>query len=208
MPSINMIAPRRTEKKRLERDMRRLFVVILVELVFALGLGGWVATKMLTTADRMSELDAELSKFQPTVRQIEEYDAATTRLTPKLDLLNAAQKGTMRWYNTLDRMTQSLPPSTWLTRVMSVPAKEGAEPGLNLTGVSVSQERVGELMMLLARHDSFSNVDLHFTEKSEMGTQTVVGFEIGATLNAGESDTPSQGGKTAKGVTGNGPGQS
>ena len=32
MPSINMIAPRRAEKKRLERDMRRLVVVIAAML--------------------------------------------------------------------------------------------------------------------------------------------------------------------------------
>ena len=200
MPSINMIAPRRAEKKRLERDMRRLVVVILVEFVFALGIGGWVATKIFTTRCQVADLESRLAKTQPVVRQIQEFDSATARLTPKLDLLNQAKKGTMRWYSTLDRMTQSLPPSTWLTRVTADQAKEGGQTTLNINGVASSQERVGETMLLLGRHDDFSGVDLHFTQKATMGLTQAVEFEVGATMKP-EDDQ-------AKGVTGNGPGQS
>ena len=55
MPSVNMIAPRRAEKMRLERDMRRLVLVILAEFVAAAGLGGWVCTKLLTTSSRIAD---------------------------------------------------------------------------------------------------------------------------------------------------------
>ena len=200
MPSINMITPRRAEKKRLERDMRRLVVVILVELVFALGLGGWVATKIFTTRCEVADLDTKLAKCQPVVKQIQEYDSAAARLTPKLDLLNQAKTGTMRWYNTLDRMAQSIPPSTWLTRVSAAQPKEGEQTTLTIHGVAVSQEKVGETMLLLARHDGFSGIDLHFTQKAMLGLTQAVEFEVGATMKT-EDDQ-------AKGVTGDGPGQS
>lgn len=200
MPSINMIAPRRSEKKRMERDMRRLVVVILVELVFALGLGGWVATKIFTTRWQVADLEVRLAKSQPIVKQIQEYDSASARLTPKLDLLNQAKKGTMRWYNTLDRMSQSIPASTWLTRVSAGSAREGEQTSLNINGVADSQEKVGEAMLLLARHDDFSSVDLHFTQKTMLGLTQAVEFEVGATMKTEDDHT--------KEVTGNGPGQS
>src|SRR5664279_584907 len=116
MPSVNMISPRRAEKMRLERDMRRLVIVIIAELVIAAGLGGWVCTKLWTTNGRIADLNVQLTKLQPIVKEIEHYQRATARLDPKLKLLGHAKEGTMRWFNTLDKLSASLPESTYLTR--------------------------------------------------------------------------------------------
>ena len=183
MPSINMIAPRRAEKKRLERDMRRLVVVIAVELIFAVGLGGWVTTKIFTARSRTADLEVKIAKNLPTVKQIEEYELATAKLVPKLDLLNQARTGTMRWYNTLDRLSESMPSSTWLTRISTGPVKEGDEDMvLSLVGVSPTQARVGETMMRLSVNPDFQKIDLHFTRKTCIGLASAIEFEIGATL--------------------------
>ncbi len=182
MPSVNMIAPRRAEKRRLERDMRRLVIVIAVELVFAVGLGGWVATKMFTTRSRIADLDVQIANFQPTVKQIEQYDSAAAKIAPKLQLLNQAKSGTMLWYNTLDRLTQSLPSATWLTRISTGQAKDDTNLALNLTGVSVSQAKVGETMMRLHTNEDFRGVDLHFTRETSVGDTPAFEFEIGANL--------------------------
>ena len=199
MPSINMIAPRRAEKRRLERDMRRLVIVIAVELIFAVGLGGWVATKIFTTRSQIADLDVQITNFQPTVKQIEEYDSAAAKIAPKLELLKQAKSGTMRWYNTLDRLTQSFPPSTWLTRISTGATRQGEDLALNLTGVSVSQAKVGETMMRLYTNQDLRGIDLHFTRKTNVGTATAFEFEIGASLPAA---------RQAKEVTKNGTSQS
>ena len=185
MPSINMIAPRRAEKRRLERDMRRLVIVIAVELVFAVGLGGWVATKMFTTRSRIADLDVQIANFQPTLKQIEQYDSATAKITPKLQLLRQAKSGTMLWYNTLDRLTQSLPSSTWLTRISTGSAKPDEHLAVNLTGVSASQAKVGETMMRLHTNEDLRGVNLHFTRATDVGDAAAFEFEIGAGLPTG-----------------------
>lgn len=186
MPSINMIAPRRAEMKRLERDMRRLCIVIVAELALAVVLGGWSGTKLLATRSEIGDMNRQLAKLQPVVKQIERYDAATKTLTPKLDLLNQAKGRTMAWYDTLDRLTMSMPESTYLTRISTgaTPVSGANKPKsiLSLTGVSASQTKIGEAMMHLHSVPDIASVDLHFTEETTVKNASGFSFEIGAAM--------------------------
>jgi len=183
MPSVNMIAPRRAEKLRLERDMRRLVIVIIAELVIAAGLGGWVCTKLWTTNGRIADLNVQLTKLQPIVKEIKQYEQASAKLDPKLKLLGQAKDGTMRWFNTLDRLSASLPDSTYLTRVSTVISPDSKNQStVSLNGVSSSQAKVGEIMLRINSIPDFRSVDLHFTQKTLVGVNTAVEFEIGAQL--------------------------
>jgi Tfp pilus assembly protein PilN len=122
MPSINMIAPRRAEKRRLEGAIRKLGVLILAQLVFAVALGGWVFMKTLTTRAAIAELNSQMQVLTPKIKKVAELDKKTAELKPKVELLNTAKDRTMRWYNTLDKLTQSVPSSTWLTRISTTVA--------------------------------------------------------------------------------------
>jgi Tfp pilus assembly protein PilN len=194
MPSVNMIAPRRADKRRRERDMRRLVVVIIAELIFAVGLGGWVCTRILATSNRIADLNTEIAKLKPVVKQIEGYDKAKKQLDPKLDLLNQAKDCTMRWYGALDRLTQSMPDSTYLTRVNTMTdGKEGSPVNVSLNGISISQERIGETMMRLHSIPEFETVSLHYTQNTAVMGAPAVEFEIGAVM---KSDQPAKGAQT------------
>jgi Tfp pilus assembly protein PilN len=198
MPSINMIAPRRAEKRRLERDMRRLAAVILLELVFGACLGGWFCTKLWTTSNRLAEINTQLNKLQPKVEEIESNEAATAALKPKLDLLNQAKARTMRWYTTLDKLTMSMPSETYLTRISTVKSTpEDTAVNVNLNGVAPSQSRVGEAMIRLQNVPDFQTVDLHFTQKTTVGDLPAVEFEIGAAMKP--VDQPKEGGANGTG---------
>ena len=203
MPSINMIAPRRAEKHRLERAMRKLVAVILVELALAVALSGWGFMKALSTSADIKELDAQLLKLRPRIKEIETTDKKTAELKPKLDLLNQAKDGTMRWYNTLDQLTLSMPQSTWLTRFSTSTSTQENDINLNLNGVSVDQSKVGETMMRLHNNPNFKSVDLHYTQKTDIGKITAIEFEIGAAMAVPDTTD-----NKPKGVTQNGSGQS
>jgi Tfp pilus assembly protein PilN len=168
-----MIAPRRAEKHRMERDMRRLAILVLAELVFAVGLGGWVITKTLTTRNRIADLDTQIAKLQPIVKQIKTYDGATSKLKPKLKLLNEAKDLTMRWYNTLDRLTESLPQQTYLTRVGTgssrVPGKQDSDKTeMLIAGVSANQALVGETMLRMQAIPDLTEINLHYTKDTSL----------------------------------------
>jgi Tfp pilus assembly protein PilN len=203
MPSINMIAPRRAEKHRLEMAMRKLVAVILVELVLVVAICGWGFMKMLTTGADIKGLDAQLLKLRPKIKEIEKTDKKTAELKPKLDLLNQAKDGTMRWYNTLDQLTLSMPQSTWLTRFSTSSSTQGSDINLSLNGISVDQSKVGETMMRLHNNPNFKSVDLHYTQKTDLEKTIAVEFEIGAAMSVPETTD-----NKPKEVTQNGSGQS
>lgn len=178
MPSINMIAPRRAEKERKERDMRRLMVVVAAELFIAVALGGWACTNLITTRKGIDGLDAQIAKLQPVVNQIKDYDTATNKLKPKLKLLNDAKSVTMRWYNTLDMLTQSLPESTYLTRVgtsaKSPSAKQdNSSCSVLICGVTTTQALVGETMLRVQEIPNISGVVLHYTRDTTLSEYDV-----------------------------------
>ncbi|MFQ3548372.1 MAG: PilN domain-containing protein [Armatimonadota bacterium] len=188
MPSVNMIAPRRAEKKKLERDMRRLLYVALVLIIAAIGVIGWYGTQMYTMKNHIADLDVQIAKLDPVVKTIKKYQAATKELTPKLELLNEAKYKTMRWYNTLDQLTQSLPESTFLTRIGNTSdSGKGEVTALTISGVSSSQTRVGETMLRLSTIEEFRSINLKYTKESGKGMNTAVEFEIGADLKAPKS---------------------
>jgi len=197
MPSINMIAPRRAEKRRLEMAMRRLAVLILAELVFAVALGGWVFMKTLTTRASIAELGAQMQTLAPSIKKVKDLDAKTAQLQPKVDLLNQAKSRTMRWYSTLDRLTQSMPASTWLTRLSTSTNVTTKALVLNINGMTSEQARVGEAMMRLQSNPDFASVDLHYTQKGTTSGTHAIEFEIGA-IFVGDAK-PGSKGETANG---------
>lgn len=200
MPSINMIAPRRAEKRRLERAMRKLAIVVLAQLVFAAALGGWVFMKTLTTRATIAELNSQMQVLIPKINKVAELDRQTAELKPKVELLNQAKSRTMRWYNTLDQLTQSVPSSTFLTRIATL-STPGAETTLSINGVTSEQARVGETMMRLQTNPDFRSVDLHYTQRGRFGNTQSLEFEIGASMIGDDTNK-------SKGVTPNGSAQS
>lgn len=186
MPSINMIAPRRAEKRRRERDMRRLVLVIVGELIVAVGVGGWICTRLFTTNNRIAELDTQIAKLRPVVRQISAYRKAVKQLEPRMKLLSQSKECTLRWYSALDKLTQSLPASTYLTKINTVAdAQNPLVAKINLNGISVSQERVGEAMMRLNEVPEFDSVDLHYTQNTTVDSASAIEFEIGTVMKNG-----------------------
>ena len=188
MPSINMIAPRRAEKRRLENAMRKLAVVIMAELVFVVALGGWVFTKTLTTRGTIAELNAQQQTLEPKIKIVQQLDKKTAQIKPKVELLNQAMVRTMCWYNALDRLTQSVPQSTWLTRLSTSSTTANKDVVLTIAGVTDEQARVGETMLRLYSNPDYKNVDLRYTQKGTQGTADTVEFEIGATMIDATSD--------------------
>ena len=185
MPSVNMIAPRRAEMKRLERGMRKLLIVILAEVVVVLAVAAIFSAKVMSTRGRTAELDVELAKLRPTVRKIEFYEQASTRLQPKVELLGDAKDHTLRWYHMLQTLSVTMPGNTWLTRISASPPPAGSEVTampVNLNGVSADQNLIGETMLRLNSYPGFNSVDLHFTQKTLVGKRQAIEFEVGAGL--------------------------
>ncbi|HOK54544.1 MAG TPA: hypothetical protein PLU88_01490 [Armatimonadota bacterium] len=189
MPSINMIAPRRAEKKRLEQNIRRLLAVIVVEVALIAVLAGFLFSQNCKTRSRISDLDVQLTKLQPTVNRIQEYEKATRDLGPKLETLNAAKIETTRWCRILNSLSSSMADKTWLTRIATAPPQP-ADTNIivSLNGVAATQELVG--LTMLQMHDTvtdFDDVTLHYTQEMSTGRVSAVEFEMAASIKLPEN---------------------
>ncbi len=194
-----MIAPRRAEKRRLERNMRLLLGVVAVEVVAVLLVIGFFVTSIWSVSNKTQATDLELAKLEPVVEQIEYYEKETQKLMPKLKLLESAKESTMRWYNSLDKLTQSMPESTFLTKVEtkdSAQKKDSNYFDVKIEGVSPNHTKVGEAMMRLSTIDDFDRIDLIHTKESGVEDISVIEFLLNAKMKSGPQGKNVEGGNT------------
>ena len=199
MPSINMIAVRRAEKKRVEKMVYCALLVILGELAITLGVVGFMTARVHASNVNIRQLDAQMTKLQPTVARINRYEGEIKELKPRLDLLGQSRDQTMVWYAVVHDLARSMPEETWLTGiatsqvVSTSPSAGNAAPSatLNLSGTSVSQKLVGEAMLRLNQCSEFDRVDLTYTQERTVGETKAMQFQIVAKL---KPITPQKGG--------------
>lgn len=190
MPSINMIAPRRMEKLRLEKRVRYLVLVLLAELVLAVVIVMGFSYKLWGTTNQISNYDTQLTRLKPVVAEIESFRSSTKKLNPKLDLLNEARDRTMSWYGMLDKLMETIPINCHLTRISIVNTNNTAEGSgaktqqLTILGVAQSQAKVGETMLRLQKVPELKKVELHYAQTPLSGLTSAVEFEIGAEFNS------------------------
>lgn len=204
MPSINMIATRRAERKKLERQVRMATLVVLCLVLVGFALMSFMTARIYATDRAIDRLDERLASIQPTVKQIAEYERETGKLQPRLELLADSREKTLLWYSVMQNLSRSMPAKTWLTNISTVKAVDSQRPApaasssatpaapaaapaapqvsLKLRGTSVSQMMVGEAMLRLNRWPEFQQVDLAYTQQGGNPEVETIEFEINAQL--------------------------
>ena len=193
MPNVNLIAVRREEKKRLERNTSRLFLGLGVEVIavslMAMGLG----VQQMQLRGALKEATTKRIRLQPTLDRIAAIEAEGAVLKPKLETLATAKADTIRWRAMLQIVSQSVPNSAWLTAITATGT--GDESIITIAGTAGSQTLVGETMTRLQSYPVFDKVDLRFTQLSSAPEDTFqrVSFEIGAHLRPTQAPSPEPG---------------
>lgn len=214
MPSINMIAVRREEKRRQEQNIRKLLYAILGEIGLVVLVAFVLTARILVTQNQVGRLSERVNALQPSVTKIQQLQTQTAGLMPKVQTLDGAKADTLFWYKNFYAVTASLPPKTWLlslgtgTGVGAAPGTGmpgtagGDDPTLSLIGVAMSQAVVGETMLRMNQAPSLDHVDLAFVQQQKIGTADAVGFQMTVHLKpepglAKPADTKTTGVKTA-----------
>ncbi len=190
MPSINMIAARRAEKKRIEKFVYITLMVIAGEAALVLGTLGFMTAKVHAAGSHIKQLDAQMIRVQPTVERIQSYESEIKDLKPRLDLLESSRKSTLTWYVIMHDLARSMPEKTWLTSVSTQVVQPSAADVLqtpsatiSIGGNSISQKLVGETMLRLNECPEFDRVDLTYTQEAG-GTLKALQFMISAKLGS------------------------
>ena len=192
MPSINMVALRRAEKRRQENNIRKVVYAILGEIGFFVLLLTFMSARLFSINGHIGDLDGKLQKLQSRVTQIQGLQQETSKLMPKVTTLASAKSDTLFWYDSIYSVTRSLPDRTWLTSLgtlgstsSAAPAPGAAavagtdsDPSLTVAGVAMNQAAVGEAMLHMNGEPNLDHVDLAYVQSQKTGKMDTVGFQM------------------------------
>lgn len=201
MPSINMIASRRTEKRRQEQNIRKLIYGISAEVGCVILAISVLMIKQVALHGQVVDLSAQIQNLQPKVNKIQLLQNEITALQPKVKTLDGAKADTLFWYSNLYAITSSLPDKTWLTSLGvtggvtgSAPGSAaGADPTVSLSGLTLNETLVGEAMMRMNQSPGTDHVDLAFVQQQKTGAANTVSFQMTAHLKPEPSAAPKGG---------------
>ena len=200
MPSINLIAARREEKRRLEQHIRRLIYAILGEVGAIVLVASLMLVKVMTERGQITQLDGQIGLLQGKVNEIQALEQQTAELKPKVAILNEARNNTLYWYTAMQTIVASLPNETWLTNIntggdpsvgATPPAKTGGPgssappapvvsaagggPTLTFAGQASDSDQVGMAMLKMNQFTNISTVTLNSVNEasSASGAKTM-----------------------------------
>lgn len=185
MPSINMIAARRADKRRQEQNIRKLVYAIAVEFGLTVVIVSVMVVRLAGVNGRVGDLNGEITKLQPTVTQIQQMQQETQQMQPKVATLDGAKADTLFWYNNLYALTNCLPPKTWLTSIGTNGTGDGtpgtaggADPQITLSGIALDQATVGTVMEKMNQSPNLDHVDLAGVQQQKTEQATTVSFQM------------------------------
>lgn len=188
MPFINMISERREQQARLIRRRKQLLTVLLAEVAVLAGTFTLLGMGTMSLQARLNRAQQEIKRLQPTLELIAKTERDTQALMPKLRTLTEAQEHTQRWYATINGIARCLPADVWLTGISSSQTQDGEKKRqttvITLTGSTLTQQQVGEMMLRLNTIPTFEKVELHFTQQRSYNNFETVDFEVAARVQA------------------------
>jgi Tfp pilus assembly protein PilN len=207
VPSINMIAARRMDKRRQEKTVRNLAYAIAGEIGVTFVIASVLAVRWTAMSAQVADLQGELHKIQPTVKQIQQMQQETASMQPKVAALDGAHSDTLFWYSGFYAVSRALPPQTWLTTLSTNGGASQATPGtvaatdpqISLSGVARSESQVGTIMEQMNQLPCLDHIDLLSVDQQKNKNVTSVSFSLTVHLKPEAAST----GDAGQGGTGN-----
>ncbi len=180
MPYINLIEEQRAGARRNELRARVGFFTFIGVTSMSVLVYGALFLKTTALKEKEASLMFDLQRLEPLKKQIEANKLQESSLQPRLTSLQEAQQRTDRWIHILDHFTTQTPKGTWLTNVRSTMSDPSKGVMVSLTGMSTSQEPVGEFMQRVQNEPNLTGVNLKYTNEKPTLTGLAIEFELEA----------------------------
>jgi len=179
MIRINLLP--RGERPRPPTSVRGEFFVILGLVIILAAIGAlWVNLRSQISELRkeITQMEAELVKYQTISKEVEKFKADKRSLQDKLASIDRLKAGQVGPVHVLDEVSKLLPRGVWLTSLNNSSSR------LIIQGFSFTNFAIADFMTQLAKTPSgrFSDVDLTYSEHSTIGKVPVEKFEITCTV--------------------------
>ncbi len=183
MPFINLIHEQRVAAERADRKSKMFFLAFVGVMLSSVGAFSLVSFDKSKVHDEQAALQAQIEKAKPLIAQTNANALETSKLTPRLKTLQDAQGDTQRWDRVLTYLTTQTPnTTTWLTALRCNAGDPKKGVNISFTGVAMSQEPVGELILRLQNSPDLGNINLNYTQEKLIQQTKTTEFQVNADL--------------------------
>lgn len=184
MIEINLLPHR---EARRAADLRQTVAVLVLGLVLAGGGIFLVHSRLSTERDTaqavIRQLEADIARYRPQEKQVEEFKRARAQLEEKLDVIHGLDRARSGPVRILEELSTHTPERLWLTKLGTVGR------AITIEGESLDTGVVADFLRGLNRSRYFSGVDLERTERGrEVEGVRLVNFVITAQLENPEEE--------------------
>jgi len=174
-----------------EQRARMLFGAFVMVLLVAIGAFGYFFFEDQVARRQLASLRKQVTQMKPLLDEIERNEKLLSAMAPRLSTLEQAQESTQKWQRVLDHLSRYMPESMWLTN-MKADDKDPAKPvALGLTGLSPTQDDVGDLLLRLQACTDLKNVTLKYTTERIQGEGKGIEFNVDAEI-VGTEEAPTK----------------
>jgi type IV pilus assembly protein PilN len=206
MIRINLLPVREERRKATAQRLGILLAATVAgSLLLAGAIHGMLRHSISSTRDQMAATQAEIQRFEPQLKQVEEFKKTKAEIEQKLGVIESLHEARSGPVHVLDELATHTPDRIWVNKVMIKAGK------LTLEGMSLDNELVALFLTALEESPYFKSVELVETQAKDKNGFKLNQFEVsalmtspaaearGATAPAAAEPAPGPGGKRGPG---------
>jgi type IV pilus assembly protein PilN len=173
----------------------QIIIITLVVIGTVVGIIIWNSSlngKIDQLNKSIADTQQRLEELKKVIAEIEEFERQRKALEDKLRVIAKLEKEQQLPVHLLDELYHTLEENMWLRNFSQ------ADMNLSITGIALSNPVVADYNRKLEESPYFSNVDLKYTQRSEIANREVRNFSITATLTPPQEEIPEETSETSE----------
>jgi type IV pilus assembly protein PilN len=185
MIKINLLPVRAAKKKETARQQILIFffgigsVAVIFFFLYSI-----VLAQIVTTKNRIEAGEKELQQLKQKIGEIENIKKLQDEVKKKLDILAQLRKGKTGPVDRLAALSDATPEKVWLTKY----SENGTS--LSLAGTAYTEDLIAEFIRKLEASKQFFNVELLYSEQTEISGIKVKKFELSCKIEPPKKEEP------------------
>ncbi|MGE4578632.1 MAG: PilN domain-containing protein [Desulfuromonadales bacterium] len=186
MIRINLLPVKATRKKEIVKgQLAVLAVTLLVALLACGGLYMNLSSKVSDEKTLIAQKEAEIASLKKKIGEVAQFKKRQEELREKLDILDKLSAGKTGPVRLLDELSQSIPEKMWIVNF----SETGGS--VAISGISLTEETVAQLMRQLESSDYYQNVELKVVEQTRNKDSVLHKFDIACRTQMPAQNAPS-----------------
>lgn len=174
---INLLPPEILKRREAQKHFILTTIVVVIIFVFFAVTYLALSWRLYNENSILAQIEADNIKLQKTLNEYKEFETWQAELKQRREILNKALEAEVRWSFILDEMSIVIPTDIWLAEFSG-----DASENLSFKGYAFSHPSVAKWMVRQADIKKINNIDLVYSELTDLNDIPVINFETTAEL--------------------------